>query len=226
MRLVFAITLTLAVTGAPLVLTAQPPLPTTTRIPPYIDMLKRPAVREDLQVIPLQFDEIQAFVSKRSATLASGLTALRFEEDQETRMSAHRKMQGELLELEMKAYGMLLPFQRKRLDQIVNQVTTRASDTTAGLTHKDMVGALDLSERQLVEIRIKGAEIEARLNKKLAELREEMRNARKTARSEVLTLLSEDQRNAYKEINGEFIDINEPIDPTTPGIAAPIPGPK
>ena len=125
-------------------------------------------------------------------------------------------MQAELLKVDDAAYELLLPFQRKRLDQILNQATIRASDPTAGLTHKNMVAALALTEKELQAIRAKGNEVDAKLKEKLESLRKEMKVARDLARREVLALLTDDQRKLYLELNGDFIDISEPVPATQP----------
>jgi hypothetical protein len=216
MRLSILLVAFLATLIAGQLLRGEENAPVVPRIPQYLDLLKRPIIRQELQVIPMQAEEIEKLAANRSAILAAGLTELRFGGLKEDRVAAHKKMQTNLLAVENKAYELLLPFQQKRLDQIVNQVAVRAGEPTAGLIHKDMVAALGLTEKELQAIRVKGAEVDARLKEKLEKLRLEMKAARDSARREVLSLLSEDQRRLYAEINGEYIDINEPVPPPPP----------
>jgi len=52
--------------------------------------------------------------------------------------------------------------------------------------------------------------VNAKLQKKLESLNRQAKQAKLEARSEVLSLLNDEQRSAYEDLLGEIVDLNEP----------------
>jgi hypothetical protein len=180
-----------------------------TEVPQYIELMKRPTVRQALELVDYQLDELEKLSLQRKVIMGGVLPTLE-QVPVEERQDQLKKMQENLAATEKEAYQLLLPFQKLRIDQIKNQVLTRAYEPTAGLTHHRMVTALDLREDQLKVIREKAAEVDQKLQERLEALRKQIAEERDKARREVLAVLTEEQRRNYQAIVGEPVDLSEP----------------
>jgi hypothetical protein len=152
----------------------------------------------------------------KSTILTAAFSEIQRLEQQGERARVHEKMLADITDVEQKAYGLLLPFQRHRLDQIVRQVKSRATAPTSGLTHAETVRALGLSEADLQAIKRKASEAEVRLNERVEMIRKELKRAQEEARAEVLSVLTDEQRRLYRDYYGQIFDLNADAIPTKP----------
>ena len=97
---------------------------------------------------------------------------------------------------------VLLPEQKKRLDQIVFRMKTarRQKREFSGLLNDDIVERLEITELQQVRIRKRTEKVLKELEEKIAKLREE-------AREEILEELTKKHRKQYKELVGDPINV-------------------
>jgi len=181
----------------------------------YINLMKTPAIQEELQLVDYQLEELEKTSLRRKALMGAVLPHIEQMPSNE-RQPALKKLQEDLTTIESETYSKLLPFQKVRLDQIAKQVQIRASDSTAGLTHYRMVATLGLTEAQLESIREKAATVDAKLQEKLEHLRKEIEAEKDKARGEVLSLLTEQQRKDYHAMIGPIVDLSLPKQPLRP----------
>lgn len=176
----------------------------------YIDLMQRPAVAKDLYLTDFHKMELQKLSQERSTVIRTTMMELDRQESKEKRGEAYATMQQEMDRVERAAYAMLLPFQQQRIDQIANQVFFRASDSGGGLTHPKMMEVLRMTEDQVKQIRENAQKVDAKLQERLLSLDKQARQARIDARSEVLNLLTDEQRKSYEEMIGDVVDLSQP----------------
>jgi hypothetical protein len=192
------------------VVVAQRGAPPAASPPQYIELMRRPGVRRDLEITGDQLKQLEELSVLRSVVASTSFTEIRRLDNIEERREAHGRMQRDLAALEMKAYELLIPIQQKRLVQIHTQLMISAAQPTAGLTHKYMVDQLGLSERDMQAIRERAREVDVRLSQRLEALRKEISDARASAHRELLGVLTPDQRGRYDELVGDLVELDEP----------------
>jgi hypothetical protein len=94
---------------------------------------------------------------------------------------------------------VLLPHQKKRLDEIALRMKMRQRGTTGSLVDTELAKSLDITDAQKDRIRRKAEEVQKDLEEKIAKLREE-------ARQEILEELSPEQKTRLKELLGAEFD--------------------
>jgi hypothetical protein len=174
-----------------------------------MDLLKRPVVQKELEIVDSQWDQLEQLSAQRKAILSLVLSKI----DQlpaEERSAALKKLQEDIAAIEIEAYNVLIPHQRRRIDQIKNQTLVRASDPTGGLTHHRLVALLELSDEQQKAVKERATEVDAKLQEKLEALRKQIEEEKTKARRDVLSVLTEQQRKIYREFIGELLNEDGP----------------
>ncbi len=191
------------------VLVAQAKRDGLVEVPQYLNLLQSPTVQKDLEIVDSQWDQLQQLSTERKTVLTLVLSKV----DQlpvDERRGALQQLQEDMAALELKAYNVLIPFQRRRIDQLKNQTLMRASQPTAGLTHHRMVALLELTAEQQKAIHDRASEVDAKLQEKLEELRKQIEEEKAKTRRELLSLLTEQQRKIYQEVIGEIFNEDGP----------------
>ena len=170
-----------------------------------ITLLNSKAVLEQLEIAPFQQEELDEKVSKQKARVAEVAAMLRAAKPEE-RPAIMEQLRAEQTLTEQDVYDILLPHQRLRLMQLSRQSLTKPTDVTAGLLHKRTVEALGLTESQLADVKAKASEVEGRLKERIEALKKEIEREQGQARTEVLSVLTEEQRKRYQEFYGPIID--------------------
>lgn len=94
---------------------------------------------------------------------------------------------------------VLLPHQKKRLQQIVYRKALKNRGTSDALAHGDLAKELKVTDEQKERLAKRAAEVQKELDKKIAKLRDE-------AREEILDELDSNQREKLKELLGADFD--------------------
>ncbi len=102
-------------------------------------------------------------------------------------------------ELAKEVEKVLLPHQRRRLEEISLRMKMKQRGTTGSLVDTELAEKLDITDGQKERIRRRAAEVQKELEEKIARLREE-------AREEILDELSPDQQRKLKDLLGEEFD--------------------
>lgn len=110
---------------------------------------------------------------------------------------------------------VLLPHQKKRLEEIRLRMKMKMRGTSGSLVDTELAKTLDINDAQKERIRRRAAEVQQNLEEKIAKLREE-------AREEILSELTPEQQGKLKDLLGmEFDDRPQPLAP--PRIRRPRP---
>lgn len=108
-------------------------------------------------------------------------------------------------ELARKVDDVLLPHQKKRLEEISLHMKMKRRGTSGALVDTELAKSLDIDEAQKERIRRKAIEVQKDLEEKIAKLREE-------ARQEILDELSPAQKRKLEDLLGkDFDDRPQPI---------------
>jgi Spy/CpxP family protein refolding chaperone len=102
-------------------------------------------------------------------------------------------------ELAKEVENVLLPHQRRRLDEISLRMKMRQRGTSGSLVDTELAKTLDISDSQKERIRERAAKVQKELEEKIAKLREE-------AREEILDELSPEQQRKLKDLLGKDFD--------------------
>ncbi len=102
-------------------------------------------------------------------------------------------------ELKEKVDDVLLPHQRKRLEEISLRMKMKRHGTSGSLVNTELAKTLDIDDAQKERIRRKAIEVQQRLEEDIAKLREE-------AREEILDELSPRQKQQLKDMIGADFD--------------------
>lgn len=102
-------------------------------------------------------------------------------------------------ELAEKVDDVLLPHQRKRLEEISFRMKMKHRGTSGALVDSQLAKALDIDDAQKERIQRRAAEVQKELEEKIARLREE-------AREEILEELSPSQRRKLDDLLGKEFD--------------------
>lgn len=173
-----------------------------------LSLLKRQVLRKELELTNEQIEELILLEVDRQRLFQSPLGQL----DQPTleeRKAAYAEYQKQLAELEKRGFAILLPPQRKRLDQILLQKEVRAFEVMGGVTHPRVAPQLGLVEPQLEAVRQAAIAADKEFNVRLEELTAEINKARDAARNKVLAELTPDQRATYEDLIGKPFDLTK-----------------
>lgn len=174
-----------------------------------LSLLANEKVQEELELVDDQIEEIKELGDSVRQSMRDMFTERR-EEMQGASNDERREMWAEMQEemktqysdLKPKLEGVLLPAQVARLAEIKMQATIRQS---GGLTSERggeaLKDQLNLTDEQLEAMKEKAAEVKKALEVKVAKLRKE-------AESEVLSVLSTEQREMYEKMTGDAYDVD------------------
>lgn len=159
-------------------------------------------VQEALELVPTQVREIEELNAGVQEKMRSVFAELREGGDGDREAQAERmrkKMSEVVAETKGELDQILLPHQSKRLKQITFQMESRGRGNS--VVNSDRVGdALKLSEAQKEKLKAKADELEKQLKERIAKIRKE-------AEDELLTVLTVQQRDEYKELMGEPFEL-------------------
>jgi len=161
-------------------------------------LLLRQDVRDELELIDSQVEELTQIrdgMMEQLRGLAAPDESLSRQERIERFQETVEKTQQEM---EQKLDQVLLPHQRKRLDQLSNQMALRGG-FFRGLTSQRLAEEFNITEQQRERLRSKAEQLEAELRQKIAELRKE-------AQAELLKELNPAQQAQVRERFGEPFD--------------------
>lgn len=185
---------------------AQVPLSTPDNV---IMVLQSKKVRIELELVEEQVQQIHKLHARALSRISQyGRTGARLPDAE--RKVEWAKLQREVAGYEANALELLIPQQRKRLDQIVLQIQSRSKETGAGLLHNRMAEELKLSPEQSSIIKKKTAEEEAELKQRLDALNKEMAALKETARASVLSTLTPEQRAKHQDLLGQPFEVELP----------------
>lgn len=166
-----------------------------------LDLLADPKVREDLDMVDEQYEELQklnADVQKRAAEQIRGLdfsdSQGLVEQLQKIRRDARRDLES-----------LFIPEQLQRLEQIRNQSRLRGQSLVDLLTSDPLRDQLEITEAQEKELREEEDEIREEMEREIAKLR-------KKARERLLSKLDTRQRDQVDEIFGESFEFAKSAD--------------
>jgi hypothetical protein len=173
-----------------------------------LSLLKRPFVRKELRLENAQIEDLIRLESERQLLWASPLA--KFDQvTREERAAAYEELKRQLTDLERQAMAVLLPDQKRRLGQILVQKYVRSNEPAAGLQHPEMISKLNITESQQESLRTIAMKAEAEFKRREAELLAQIERAKKAARSEVLSVLDNEQRKKYEDLVGEPFDLTK-----------------
>lgn len=179
---------------------AQIPLTSSDSV---LSLLRSKTIRSELELVDEQIAEINELYG-RASSMVNFYAKSALSQSEQDRKAAWAELHRKVAEHEAKGLGILLPHQRKRLDQVILQIQSRSKETAAGLTHKRLAEQLKLSGEQSTDIR----EEEAKLQERLDELNKEVARLKEEARAKVLSNLTAEQRARYHDLLGEPIEID------------------
>ena len=159
-----------------------------------LGFLANKRVREELEILDYQFEEMQDRNAEITRQAAEQLRELDFA-DTKNLIARVREIQANA-EKQMEA--SLLPEQMRQLRQIAARSQLRWRSLVDLLTSRPLKNELEISEEQAEELREANREIEEELEAKIAELR-------KKARDKLLAKLNQKQREQVEEIFGKDV---------------------
>lgn len=160
-------------------------------------MLSNPSVQKDLELVGDQLKQVQDLQADFARQMKEqigdiskgGLNKDRLK-DLPALMKTLRDRQREQME------GMLLPHQIARLQQVALQTHMKQAGTAGALASEKVMEALGITEEQVERLKKRSKEINEKLAKETAALKEK-------AKDELLKELSLDQQSKLKEMMGE-----------------------
>lgn len=161
-------------------------------------LLQDEKVKAELNIVPDQEKELQEVAGKIRDRMGDAFRNFRDLSDDERRAKFEEFRVSSQKDVE----AVLLPQQRERLKQLMVQSQMRFSGNTGGI-NDTLATELGISEAQKEELRKKAREVQTELDKKIAKLRAE-------AQTEVLTVLTGDQRAKLEKMIGPKIEFSAP----------------
>ena len=170
-------------------------------VPWMSELLQRPDVYEDLELVDFQRETISRLMADRKSATAEFARMMRSTAPEE-RAELLRKFKSELVRVDGEMEAVLLPLQRERLNQLRLQLVAKSDPGTFGLQNKEFLARLNLTEDQKAEIAAKAAELQKGIEKKIRELQAEIEKVKAEARDELIKVLTPEQRKIYAEMIG------------------------
>ncbi len=158
-----------------------------------LGLLADPKVREEIEMVDEQYEELQKLNADIQARAASQIQKLDFS-DREGLVDRLREIRERAQE---DLDSMFIPEQLARLRQLRNQSRMRGGRTLVDLLTTDPLrNELDISESQADELRELEKEVEEEIQREIAKLREK-------AKERLLSPLDSEQREQVEELFGE-----------------------
>ena len=160
--------------------------------------LMRGEVRDELGLAEDQVEQLESLQRESRDVMREMFQRGRGEGEGFDWESVREQIQEKMKDLEKQTNDILLPHQIERLEQIVLQTRQRRGTTSA---LESVAEKLDISDKQLEELKAKSEEAQKAYNEKVAKARQEMQD-------EILSVLDSEQRAKYKEMVGESFEMN------------------
>lgn len=156
------------------------------------ELLSDPKVRENIDMVDEQYDELQKLNAEIQKRAAERLRQLDFS-DREGLLERLKEIREDAnKELET----LFIPEQLERLQQLRNQSRLRRRSLVDLLTSNPLKDQLDISDRQADDLREVEEEIER-------ELQEEIKKLREKARKRILDNLNQEQQDEVERLFGD-----------------------
>jgi len=166
------------------------------------DLLRSAEVRAELEIVDDQLEDIRSIESEvrdQMRSMFQGMRDLDPEERRERMASMREEMEEITAGVSDQVKEVLLPHQYERLQQIqVQQQVTRQG--MGGAISGALAEKLGLTEEQQEQMAAKARELQAEIQEKTAQLRQE-------AQDELLGMLTSEQRAQIEEMMGPKFDL-------------------
>lgn len=166
------------------------------------ELLRSEEVRDELEIVDDQLEdlrEIEQEVRGEMREMFSGMRDLGPEERREKWESMREQMQELRSSVDGRVKEVLLPHQFERLEQIHLQQSVQRRGMSATLSGP-LAEKLGLTEEQQQQISEKAQELQAEMQEKINQIRQDARN-------ELLEMLTSEQRAKLEELQGETFDM-------------------
>ncbi len=163
-----------------------------------LGLLSDPKVRQELEVMDDQYEQLQQANQEIQQRAAAQLQALDLT-DNDNLISQIRKIRDQA---DRELNAVLLPHQMKRLQQLQSQSRLRGRSFVELITSEPLKAELEITDEQSQELRDAEREIEAELQKEIAALQEK-------ARRKLLSRLKKSQREQVESIFGTTFNFAE-----------------
>ncbi len=164
-----------------------------------LGLLENPKVREELDMVDDQFKELQRLTTDIQKKAATEIRNMDFSKV----TNVATRIRGIQSNMKQDIEDLLLPHQLRRLNQLQNRSQLQRKSIARLLTSDPLKSKLEISEQQSAELLEAEEDIEAELEKEIAQLREE-------AREKLLSKLKASQREKAEELLGEDFDFSQP----------------
>ena len=180
---------------------AQDVGPPPVNIRGITELIKLPAIRDDLEVLDFQkqaIDKSLAELQAASRDYTLGLQGAKPEEQ----AGLLAKFKAARAKVETDIAAALLPAQLTRLKQVRMNMIVAQDGSTYGLNNREFLEELGLTDAQRAAIDAKAAEVRKLVEEKLKKLQAEMQKIKVEARDELLGILTPEQRKTYLDLVG------------------------
>ena len=164
-----------------------------------MSMLSNPKVRAELDMVDDQYQKMQDQYGKLQQQMAKQIRDIDFSDSKNALSSLRKITEG----AERDIYGVLLPHQKKRLEQLGTQRRMQRGSLAEFLTTNPVAEKLEVTDKQKSALLESEKEIEKELEREIAELR-------KKAREKLLRNLRSSQRKKFDEMVGDQFDFGKP----------------
>ena len=170
-------------------------------------LLGNEKVQEELELVDDQLKDIEELQSAMREEMmqmfrGGGFRDMDPEERQVQMEEMRKKMEEKAKAMEAEVKDILLPAQFDRLKQLNFQRETSRGGTTGLADSQTIIEALNITDEQKEKMKEAAEAAAKKLETKIAELR-------KQAETEVLGVLTEEQRAKFKELQGESFDFGQ-----------------
>jgi len=169
-----------------------------------VELLRQEAVRKELELLDEQVTELEKLGEVLRDKMRNALSQSRDGrgEGRPLDPQAMRQILEPIgAEMQERLGEILLPHQKKRLNQLALQARLRGGGFA--LFSPDVAGQLGITEQQRDQLRDKSQQVEQDLRKKIADLRRQ-------AQEELISLLSAEQQAKYRELVGAPFEFPAP----------------
>jgi hypothetical protein len=177
-----------------------------------------PQIQKEIEIVPEQRSELDQLRNETTQKMQDLYKALS-EVEQDKRMERYYEDSKKLGEQTDKAVEkILLPHQRRRLDQILLQMQVRNTGygSAAALGNEDLTKALGITEEQKEKLRQKEQALRAEIQRKTQEFYKKLNEE---TREELLSVLTPAQRQKLRDLLGNDFEWqwqqSQPVQPVT-----------
>ena len=160
-----------------------------------LGLLQREDVQKELELLDDQVADLQKIRDDMAASMRDLFTGNQDLPREERMQKMRETMEKAQQDVQAKVDKVLLPHQKKRLEQLANQMRMRGG-ATRSLTSDTIAEELGLTDAQKTKIQAKADQLEAELRQKLAQLRAQ-------AQEELLKELTPQQQAKFKDMVGD-----------------------